>query len=103
MTATERLYYGDSHLTEFEARVTGVTERVSGWTAVTLDRTAFYPTGGGQSSDTGTLNETRVVEWHVMRNALVLILPSSLPRMPCASCSSSAWHRWWRTGAASTR
>src|ERR1044071_5731016 len=59
---TERLYYTDSHLTEFEARVTGVTERVSGWTAITLDRTAFYPTGGGQASDTGTLNETRVVE-----------------------------------------
>ncbi len=59
---TERLYYSDSHLTEFEAQVTGVTARVSGWTAVTLDRTAFYPTGGGQSSDTGTLNETRVVE-----------------------------------------
>jgi alanyl-tRNA synthetase len=52
----------DSHLTDFEARVTGVTERVSGWVAVTLDRTAFYPTGGGQPSDTGTLNETRVVE-----------------------------------------
>ncbi len=38
------------------------TERVSGWTAVTLDRTAFYPTGGGQPSDTGTLNGLRVVE-----------------------------------------
>jgi alanyl-tRNA synthetase len=35
---------------------------VSGWTAVTLDRTAFYPTGGGQPSDTGTLNGLRVVE-----------------------------------------
>jgi alanyl-tRNA synthetase len=62
MSATERLYYRDSHLTDFEARVTGVTERVSGWVAVTLDRTAFYPTGGGQPSDTGTLNGTRVVE-----------------------------------------
>lgn len=62
MNSTERLYYTDSHLTDFEARVTGVTERVSGWVAVTLDRTAFYPTGGGQPSDTGTLNETRVVE-----------------------------------------
>jgi alanyl-tRNA synthetase len=62
MSTTERLYYTDSHLTEFEARVTGVTERVSGWVAVTLDRTAFYPTGGGQPSDTGTLNDTRVVE-----------------------------------------
>jgi alanyl-tRNA synthetase len=62
MSATERLYYTDSHLTEFEARVTGITERVSGWVAVTLDRTAFYPTGGGQPSDTGMLDDTRVVE-----------------------------------------
>ncbi|HYJ45559.1 MAG TPA: DHHA1 domain-containing protein [Pyrinomonadaceae bacterium] len=62
MSATERLYYNDSHLTEFEARVTSVTERVSGWSAVTLDRTAFYPTGGGQPSDTGMLNGARVVE-----------------------------------------
>src|SRR5437763_3612461 len=62
MSATERLYYNDSHLTEFEARVTSVTESVSGWSAVTLDRTAFYPTGGGQPSDTGTLNGACVAE-----------------------------------------
>lgn len=62
MPPTERLYYDDSHLIEFEARVVDRTDRVSGWTAVTLDRTAFYPTGGGQPSDTGTLNGTRVVE-----------------------------------------
>jgi alanyl-tRNA synthetase len=47
---------------EFEAVVTDKSERVSGWTAVTLNRTAFYPTGGGQPSDTGTLNGERVVE-----------------------------------------
>ncbi|MBA2733366.1 MAG: hypothetical protein H0U54_10795 [Acidobacteria bacterium] len=62
MSTTERLYYLDSHLTEFEARVTGVTQRASGWVAITLDRTAFYPTGGGQPSDTGTLDDTRVIE-----------------------------------------
>ncbi len=62
MPATERLYYNDSHLIEFEARVVDISERVSDWTAVTLDRTAFYPTGGGQPSDTGTLNGLRVVE-----------------------------------------
>jgi alanyl-tRNA synthetase len=62
MPATERLYYNDSHLIEFEAHVVETSERVSGWTAVTLDRTAFYPTGGGQPSDTGTLNGLRVVE-----------------------------------------
>ena len=62
MPPTERLYYSDSHLIEFEALVTDKTDRVSGWTAVTLDRTAFYPTGGGQPSDTGTLNGERVLE-----------------------------------------
>jgi alanyl-tRNA synthetase len=62
MPTTERLYYSDSHLVEFEARVLDVTERVSGWAAVLLNRTAFYPTGGGQPSDTGTLNGLRVVE-----------------------------------------
>jgi alanyl-tRNA synthetase len=62
MAVTERLYYSDSHLIEFEARVVDVSDRVSGWTALVLDRTAFYPTGGGQPSDTGTLNGMRVVE-----------------------------------------
>ena len=62
MPATERLYYNDSHLIEFEARVTELTDRVSGWAAVTLDRTAFYPTGGGQPSDTGTIDGQRVLE-----------------------------------------
>jgi alanyl-tRNA synthetase len=62
MPVTERLYYSDSHLIEFEARVVDVTERVSGWTAIILNRTAFYPTGGGQPSDTGTLDGMRVVE-----------------------------------------
>lgn len=59
---TERLYYTDSHLIEFEAQVVDKTWSVSGWTALVLDRTAFHPTGGGQPSDTGTLNGIPVVE-----------------------------------------
>jgi alanyl-tRNA synthetase len=59
---TQRLYYSDSHLTEFEARVVSVSRSVDGRAAVALDRTAFYPTGGGQPSDTGTLGNARVVE-----------------------------------------
>ena len=74
MSTTERLYYTDSHLTDFEARVTSVTESVSGWTAVTLDRTAFYPTGGGQPSDTGELGGARVVECVEVEDAGVLHL-----------------------------
>jgi alanyl-tRNA synthetase len=62
MNATERLYYTDSRLLEFDARVIDLSERDDGAVAVTLDRTAFYPTGGGQPNDTGTLGEARVVD-----------------------------------------
>src|SRR5688500_20304793 len=62
MPVTERLYYSGSRLIEFEARVVDVTERVSGLTAIVLNRTELYPTGGGQPSDTGTLDGMRVVE-----------------------------------------
>ena len=63
MSATERLYLNDSHRTEFEARVVAAFER-DGKTYVELDRTAFYPTGGGQPHDTGTLSGAEG-EWHV--------------------------------------
>ncbi|HZH32425.1 MAG TPA: DHHA1 domain-containing protein [Pyrinomonadaceae bacterium] len=59
---TERLYYHDSHLTEFDARVVDIKRDETGRVVVTLDRTAFYPTGGGQPSDTGTLGGARVIE-----------------------------------------
>src|SRR5215831_10386988 len=62
MSATERLYYRDSHLLAFDARVVDISERDDGAIALILDRTAFYPTGGGQPNDTGTLGEARVVD-----------------------------------------
>jgi alanyl-tRNA synthetase len=62
MSATERLYYHDSRLLEFDARVISLSELDDGQIAVTLDRTAFYPTGGGQPSDTGMLDDARVVD-----------------------------------------
>jgi alanyl-tRNA synthetase len=54
MILTERLYYTDSFLAEFEARVVAVN-RENGSTTVTLDRSAFYPASGGQVFDTGWL------------------------------------------------
>jgi len=51
---TDRLYYADAYCREFSAAVTRVESR-DGRTAVVLDRTAFYPTSGGQPFDTGTL------------------------------------------------
>jgi misacylated tRNA(Ala) deacylase len=48
---TQQLYQTDSYIREFEAVVTAVEGQ-----AVALDRTAFYPGGGGQPHDTGTLS-----------------------------------------------
>jgi alanyl-tRNA synthetase len=62
MGATERLYYDDSRLLGFDATVISVSERDDGQIAVELDRTAFYPTGGGQPNDTGTLGDALVVD-----------------------------------------
>ena len=58
---TERLYYSDSFLREFDARVVSCAPEGARW-RVTLDRTAFYPTSGGQPHDTGMLDGARVVE-----------------------------------------
>ena len=60
---TEKLYYLDSHLFAFEADVLTVRREKHGWEIV-LDRTAFFPEGGGQPADTGTIGEARVLDVH---------------------------------------
>ena len=61
---TQRLYYDDAYLTEFDATVTECRE-ADGKTIVRLDRSAFYPTSGGQPYDTGTLGDARVLDVYV--------------------------------------
>lgn len=58
---TERLYYTDWRLLTFTARVEDLIA-MEDRTAVVLDRTAFYPTGGGQPHDVGVLGGLRVVD-----------------------------------------
>ena len=70
---TERLYYDDAYLTEFDARVAEI--RPDGWIA--LDRSAFYPTSGGQPYDTG------VLEWEDQSVAVTDVEVSD----------SVVWHR----------
>jgi misacylated tRNA(Ala) deacylase len=72
---TALLYLTDAYLDRFSATVLAVAEG-----AVTLDRTAFYPTGGGQPHDEGTLGGARVVDvrkqgddvWHRLDGPLTL-------------------------------
>ena len=58
---TERIYYGDAYVREFDATLLEIVN-VAGRRAAILDRTAFYPSSGGQPFDTGTLGAARVVE-----------------------------------------
>lgn len=58
---TERIYYTDPYVREFEARVVRVDD-LDGHRSIVLDRTAFYPTSGGQPFDVGRLGDLRVVE-----------------------------------------
>jgi alanyl-tRNA synthetase len=58
---TERLYYHDSYLRQFEARMVK-SEQTAHGCEVVLDATAFYPTSGGQPHDLGTLAGARIQE-----------------------------------------
>jgi len=74
---TERLFYQDAYLREFTARVLARRD-CDGRECVALDRSAFYPTGGGQPNDTGVLGGVPVIDvfsddaliWHTLGGPL---------------------------------
>lgn len=72
------LFYQDSHLCRFTALVTGCHPMPDGW-AVSLDRTAFYPEGGGQPWDLGTLGEAQVLAVTEQDNSIVHLCDRELP------------------------
>ena len=75
---TDRLYLADPYLARFEADV--VAERRLGErTAVVLSRTAFYPAGGGQPADRGTLGVARVVDVQEVEGEILHALDGVLP------------------------
>lgn len=80
---TERLYYTDSYLTRFTATVVAHGS-IGAQPAVALDRSAFYPEGGGQPGDEGALNDLAVrdvqvddagVVWHVLAEHALQYMP----------------------------
>lgn len=66
----EKLYYSIPYVREFEAEVVSCTREQDGFEVI-LNRTGFYPEGGGQPSDTGTLGEANVFDVHEKNGTVV--------------------------------
>ena len=75
---TEKLFHADPFLTEFDARVLACQAVKDGF-AVVLDRTAFYPEGGGQPYDTGVLGGAEVLDVHERAGVITHKCASPLP------------------------
>ncbi len=74
---THKLYYDDTHITDFSATVLSVEkDPETGNLFVTLDKTAFFPEEGGQKADTGTINGFPVLDVQIKNDILTHILPS---------------------------
>lgn len=96
---TERLYHTDSYLKEFTARITAVDEESR---AVFLDRTAFYPGGGGQPCDLGTFtSDTGTWQVEKTRRAAdeaehILAAGNALPKEGQTITGKLDWERRYR-------
>ena len=86
---TEKLYYDDPFLFEFNATVTEVTEN-----GVVLDRTAFFPEGGGQAGDRGTINGIEVSDTKTVDGKIVHFITSPLPLGAEVLCEVDAKERF---------
>lgn len=70
MNPTERLYYNDSLLFDFEAQIVG-HGTFEGKESVLLDKSAFYPEGGGQNPDHGSLSGRTIVDVQVDEDGVI--------------------------------
>ncbi len=78
---TERLYHRDSFLREFDAQVISCEKDGERWKIV-LDRTAFYPTSGGQPHDIGKLGDVPVIEVADVEHKVVHYASAAVPVGP---------------------
>jgi alanyl-tRNA synthetase len=67
---TKKLFYEDSHIKEFDAKVISCLQNGDKY-EIELDETAFFPEGGGQSADTGTLDDIAVTYTHSKGDAVL--------------------------------
>jgi alanyl-tRNA synthetase len=82
---TERLYYNDPYLLEFDATVIG-TQSLGDRTGLILDRTAFYPTSGGQPNDLGTINDIPLIDCLEDPSGEIVHILQSVPPQSAVHC-----------------
>jgi len=91
--ATRTLYYEDSYIARFEARVLKVINNKY----VVLDQTAFYPEGGGQPADQGTLtfngSRAEVTDVHKVGKVIVHVVKSPMPKEGDKITGQIDWNR----------
>lgn len=74
----EKLFYQDTHITDFKATVTECLKETDDRYRILLDRTAFFPEEGGQGADRGTLNDINVLDVQIIENMIYHYLPVPL-------------------------
>ncbi len=90
---TEKLYYAEPSLLDFDASVIRCSPAGAAWEAV-LDRTCFYPGGGGQPSDRGTLNGVPVLDVRELDDGqIVHVLDREVPAGPIHAIVDAARRR----------
>ena len=91
---TDLLYHTDSYLKEFDAVVTGIDEEKHG---ILLDRTAFYPGGGGQPNDLGELVvDGRVYKLSKVEKGNIHIVEGDLPAVGANVHGILDWERRYK-------
>ncbi|NGQ96241.1 alanyl-tRNA editing protein [Brevibacillus sp. SYP-B805] len=89
----DRLYYTDPYIQTFEANVIYQGSEEDGTPYIVLDRTAFYPTGGGQPCDTGTLNGIEVIQVEEVDSTVRHRLSRPFPPGTTTAAGSIDWQR----------
>ena len=100
---TEKLYYQDSHRKEFEAQVVSCQwNEKKEWYEVILDRTVFFPEGGGQYADPGVIDGIPVEDVKEREGEVIHMMKKPLTTRKdfpeCSSTPASILYLVWCTG-----
>lgn len=74
---TQKLYYENLYSKEFDAQIISINENSNGNIEIILDKTLFYPSGGGQPCDLGFIDNLEVIDVHEDNENIIHVLKNS--------------------------